>query len=101
LSIAFIATANATLQLRADAAMRGRVMALYAIAFLGTTPIGSPLVGWISQAASPRVALGVGALATVSASVVARTVHLRGHARRMPLSLPVEESEPGTAMGVA
>jgi MFS family permease len=101
LSIAFIATANATLQLQADGAMRGRVMALYAIAFLGTTPIGSPLVGWISQAASPRVALGVGALATVAASVVTRAVHLRGHARRRPPSLPVEESEPGTAMGVA
>jgi MFS family permease len=100
-SIAFIATANATLQLRADMAMRGRVMALYAIAFLGTTPIGSPLVGWISQVSSPRVALGVGALATVSASVVTRVVHLRGHARRVPASLPVEESEPGTAMGVA
>jgi hypothetical protein len=47
------------------------------------------------------VALGVGALATVSASVVTRVVHLRGHARRVPASLPVEESEPGTAMGVA
>ena len=100
-SIAFIATANATLQLQADGAMRGRVMALYAIAFLGTTPIGSPLVGWISQAASPRVALGVGAFATVIASAVTRAVHLRGHARRTPPSLPVEESEPGTAMGVA
>ena len=65
-SIAFIATANATLQLRADPSMRGRVMALYAIAFLGTTPIGSPLVGWISQVSSPRVALAVGGTATVA-----------------------------------
>ena len=40
--------------------MRGRVMALYAIAFLGTTPIGGPLVGWIAQVANPRVALAVG-----------------------------------------
>jgi MFS family permease len=100
-SIAFIATANATLQLRADGAMRGRVMALYAIAFLGTTPIGSPLVGWISQTTSPRVALGVGALATVAASAVTRAVHLRGHAGRVPATVPVEETEPGTAMGVA
>ena len=44
-SIGFIATANATLQLTAEPAMRGRVMALYAMAFLGTTPIGAPLVG--------------------------------------------------------
>ena len=101
LSIAFIATANATLQLRADASMRGRVMALYAIAFLGTTPIGSPLVGWISQTTSPRVALGVGAFATVAASVVTRRRHLRDHARRAQAPLVLEESEPGTQMGVA
>ncbi len=64
-SIGFIATANATLQLTADPAMRGRVMALYAMAFLGTTPIGAPLVGAIAQWTSPRVALLVGAAATV------------------------------------
>src|SRR5208282_3474761 len=68
-SIAFIATANATLQLRADPAMRGRVMALYAIAFLGSTPIGAPLVGWISDTTSPRVALLVGGVATLAASL--------------------------------
>jgi len=64
-SIGFIATANATLQLTADPAMRGRVMALYAMAFLGTTPIGAPLVGAIAQWTNPRVALMVGAVATV------------------------------------
>ena len=68
-SIAFIATANATIQLQADPAMRGRVMALYAIAFLGSTPIGAPLVGWISDASSPRVAILVGGVATVVACV--------------------------------
>ena len=52
-SIGFIATANATLQLGSDPAMRGRVMALYAMAFLGTTPIGAPLVGAIAQWTSP------------------------------------------------
>ena len=45
--------------------MRGRVMALYAMAFLGTTPIGAPLVGAIAQWTNPRVALLVGAVATV------------------------------------
>jgi len=64
-SIGFIATANATLQLTADPAMRGRVMALYAMAFLGTTPIGAPLVGAIAQWTNPRVALMTGAAATV------------------------------------
>ncbi len=67
-SIGFIATANATLQLSAEPAMRGRVMALYAVAFLGSTPIGAPLVGAVAQVANPRVALLVGAVATVAAA---------------------------------
>jgi MFS family permease len=68
-SISFIATNNATLQLRADPAMRGRVMSLNAIAFLGSTPIGAPLVGYISDVSSPRISLVVGGVATLVASV--------------------------------
>jgi MFS family permease len=110
-SIAFIATANATLQLRADPSMRGRVMALYAIAFLGTTPIGSPLVGWISQVSSPRVALAVGGSATIVASLITRRYHRRQHLRfegaeaagaaAAEAALMMDETEPGTALGVA
>ncbi len=68
-SIAFVATNNATLQLRADPAMRGRVMALNAIAFLGSTPIGAPLLGYVSDASNPRVALALGGVATLLASI--------------------------------
>jgi MFS family permease len=100
-SIAFIATANATLQLRAEPSMRGRVMALYAIAFLGTTPIGGPLVGWISQAASPRVALAVGGTATVVASVITRRHHRREHLQAVEVPSVIAEAEPGTELGVA
>jgi MFS family permease len=67
-SIGFIATANATLQLTAAPDMRGRVMALYAMAFLGTTPIGAPLVGAIAQWTNPRVALLAGALSAVASA---------------------------------
>ncbi|MGD0393270.1 MAG: MFS transporter [Acidimicrobiales bacterium] len=77
-SIGFIATANATLQLSADPTMRGRVMALYAMAFLGTTPIGAPLVGAIAQWTNPRVALLVGAAATVMAAGVLMWRHQVG-----------------------
>ena len=45
----FLATANTTLQLNSDPAMRGRVMAVYGLLFLGSTPIGGPLLGWISE----------------------------------------------------
>jgi MFS family permease len=68
-SISFVATNNATLQLRADPAMRGRVMALNAIAFLGSTPIGAPLLGYLSDSTSPRVALAVGGVATLLAAL--------------------------------
>ncbi len=82
-SISFIATANATVQLTAEPSMRGRVMSLYAIAFLGNTPIGAPLMGWISDTSSPRLALVVGAVATFAASAVLAPRWLRrGTVRR-------------------
>jgi MFS family permease len=77
-SIGFIATANATLQLTSDPAMRGRVMGLYAMAFLGTTPIGAPLVGAIAQWTDPRVALLTGAVATVIAAGLLMWRHQAG-----------------------
>ncbi len=78
-SIVFIATANATLQLRAAPAMRGRVMALWGVAFLGTTPIGGPLVGWVGESYGPRWGLVLGGVAALlSAAFAARS--LRGSA---------------------
>jgi predicted MFS family arabinose efflux permease len=68
-SISFVATNNATLQLRADPAMRGRVMSLNAIAFLGSTPIGAPLLGYVSDVTNPRLALAIGGVATLVASI--------------------------------
>ncbi|MFZ1063032.1 MAG: MFS transporter [Acidimicrobiales bacterium] len=65
-SIALIATANATLQLNSSQHMRGRVMSLYAIAFLGTTPIGAPLVGLIVSWSNPRIGILVGSLLTIA-----------------------------------
>jgi len=67
-SITFIATSNATLQLTAPAAMKGRVMALFAVAFLGTTPIGGPIVGWIAEATDPRIALALGGVIAITAA---------------------------------
>lgn len=70
-SIRFLALGNATLQLAASPEMRGRVMALWAVAFLGSTPIGGPLVGWIGEHIGPRVALGLGGVATAIAGLLA------------------------------
>jgi MFS family permease len=68
-SIAFVATSNATLQLLSREEMRGRVMALFAIGFLGSTPIGSPLMGEIASVTDPRISLLVGAVATMGAAI--------------------------------
>ena len=61
-SLTMMTAANATIQTTTDPAMRGRVMALYMIVFLGATPIGSPLVGWIGESFGARWAIGVGAI---------------------------------------
>jgi MFS family permease len=61
-SVTFLATGNTTLQLEAAPTMRGRVMSLWAVAFLGSTPVGGPLIGWIVAASSARVGLAIGAL---------------------------------------
>jgi len=66
-SMAFLATINSTLQLNSSDAMRGRVMAIYFVLFLGSTPIGAPIIGWLAQSFSPRVALGFGGVATLIA----------------------------------
>jgi MFS family permease len=70
-AISFMATANSTLQLRSEAHMRGRVMALYALVFLGSTPLGGPLTGWVSQVASPQLALGLEGLITAAGGIAA------------------------------
>jgi MFS family permease len=52
--------------------MRGRVMALWAVAFLGSTPIGGPVTGWISEHAGGRWGLAVGAAACLAAAAYGR-----------------------------
>ncbi len=64
-SVVFIATANSLLQLHSTPAMRGRVMALWAIVFLGSTPIGAPLVGYLSGRLGARATLAMAGAATL------------------------------------
>jgi MFS family permease len=69
-STAFIATSNSLLQLGAAPGMRGRVMGLFAVVFLGTTPLGSPLIGWIAELLGPRGAMGIAAGVTAAAGAL-------------------------------
>ena len=54
-AMCFMITGNTMLQLNAKPQARGRVMALYGIVFLGSTPIGAPIAGWLGQLLGPRV----------------------------------------------
>jgi MFS family permease len=67
-TVTFAAGVNSAMQLAVEASMRGRVMALYSVVFLGSTPIGAPLVGWIAEVAGPRGGLVLGALAALLAA---------------------------------
>jgi hypothetical protein len=69
--------------------MRGRVLALLSVVFLGSTPIGSPIIGAVSELAGPRVAITLGGLATGVA--VAWTVR---QMRRLEAAQPADRVEP-------
>jgi MFS family permease len=62
---------NSLMQLTVEPSMRGRIMALRLAIFLGGTPIGAPIVGWVADHYGPRWALGVGAAAGFAAAAVA------------------------------
>jgi MFS family permease len=70
-SVVYSSSTNATVQTRAEPAMRGRVVALYIVAFMGSTPVGGPLVGAVGQLAGARASLAVGAVGCVVASALA------------------------------
>ncbi len=79
-AVTFAATINSTLQLAVTPEMRGRVMALYSVVFLGSTPIGAPLTGWLAQTYDPRFALllaGVSGLAAAWAAHIS-FAHIKG-----------------------
>ena len=69
-AILFLTTGNATVQLASDPHYRGRVMALWSTALVGSAPIGAPIVGAVSEALDPRAAIALGALACVAAGAV-------------------------------
>jgi MFS family permease len=85
-TVLFLTTGNATIQLASDPEYRGRVTALWSMALVGSTPIGSPVIGALSEATSPRYALGLGAAACLAAAIIGRWPGggLRENARSRP-----------------
>jgi MFS family permease len=76
-ALTMITSANAFVQLHTDAGMRGRVMALYMMIFIGGTPLGSPLIGWVGEAYGARWTLIAGGALTIAGTALASTLYLR------------------------
>jgi MFS family permease len=93
-SITFNSYAKTVLQIAAKPEMRGRVMALWAIAWLGSTPVGGPIVGWIGQDFGARWSLVIGGVPTILCGLLAFPV-LTAVERRLARERPqVSEPEP-------
>ena len=89
-SISFMTASTAIVQLRADPMMRGRILALQAMVFLGSTPIGGPILGVISQRYGARYGLAVGAIATIGAAAYGLMVTRRADALPVTNAVRVE-----------
>jgi MFS family permease len=98
-SVTFAATINSSLQLAVKPHMRGRVMSLYSVVLLGSTPIGGPLAGWLSQAYDPRWALLLAAISGLSAAWAARIcfTRLRTRTELAEPALPETQREAAAA----
>ncbi|HVF03512.1 MAG TPA: MFS transporter [Frankiaceae bacterium] len=81
--ITFTSTALSTVQLGADEAMRGRVLALYALVFVGGTPFGAPVIGWLGEHVGPRSTLVVGGVGSLVVSVLAGYLLARSTGRTL------------------
>ncbi len=81
-----LTTANAMVQMSLSPAMRGRVMALYMAIFMGGTPLGAPMIGWIGDAWGARWTIAIGTI-SVGLSVVAVAVWV---ARRQNVAVIVQ-----------
>jgi MFS family permease len=68
-SIGFLTASTAIVQTEAAAEMRGRVLALQAMVFLGSTPVGGPIVGWVAEHVGPRWAIALGGAAGIGAAI--------------------------------
>jgi MFS family permease len=88
-SVAFMTTSTTMLQLRADPVMRGRVLALQAMVFLGSTPIGGPILGAVCERYGARAGLIVGGIACLLAGAYGVAAGRRLLRRELPSDQPL------------
>jgi MFS family permease len=90
-TILFLTTGNSTVQLSSDPHYRGRVMALWSVALVGSTPIGAPIIGAVSETLNPRAAIGLGAFACAAAAAITKI----GRRRLNPPAVELTARRPG------
>lgn len=99
-ALTMITAANTFVQLHTDPGMRGRVMALYMMIFIGGTPLGAPLIGWIGEVAGARWTLLVGGAMTALGVLASSAVYWRAHQARLERAEAVREGPvPQLALG--
>ena len=85
--IYFAQAANQRVQLGTEAAYRGRVMALYILVFLGTTPLGAPVAGWLAERYGAGVSIWLGGVVSLAVALAALVVKLRSSRDRIRVRL--------------
>jgi MFS family permease len=99
-ALTILPSANSMIQLSVDPEMRGRVMALYMAIFMGGTPLGAPIIGWVGQNWGARWTILVGSVVTLLTAVgatiyIMRTDHLRLQpVRSAPFLVVSRDAEP-------
>ena len=98
--LTFVTSANAVIQVTTEERMRGRVMSIYSMIFLGATPIGSPIIGWVGEALGARWSILVGGIGSLAISLVCGLwamaywdIHLRLRRSRLRIEGPLERAE--------
>jgi MFS family permease len=97
-TVTMLTTANGYVQTTTDPALRGRVLALYMAVVMGSTPIGAPIAGWITDAAGPRASIlfgGIAGLVAMSVGVTWMLASGRLHRRENTrFRLTLDETRP-------
>jgi len=93
-SMTFNTTANQTVQLATDPVMRGRVMSLYMMVFFGGTPIGGPIMGWVTDSYGARIGFLAGGLISAGAALGVGLVLARAAGLRPQVSLRLGKGRP-------
>jgi MFS family permease len=92
--LTFNTTANATVQLATDPVMRGRVMSLFMMVFVGGTPVGGPVMGWVTDTYGARVGFLSGGLISAGAAATVGLVLARAGGLRLRVNLRRGKDQP-------